>query len=576
MPPKKRTLAVSKSSDKIVKNSGRKPSKRVKKEKESDEQSEGDEPESAGSENPGDSKDFDASDDFDPSISHYERIRLENIKRNEEFLSDLGVSSIRTSLKPKVTKKATTRRSSGIVKVPQAPTRRSSRVTVEKLASEIKQLEKEGKTKEATEKQTELDAMIAKQNEGAYVVEPAYMAVEEPRTRKTDPIPLTELEFLSDEESGEKIAKELVQSLKESTDKKKSKAGSKQSSDQPVASSSSSPFSKLKLVEEDVVKLTPSRMTAVALSPSSQSIIAVAGDKNGFLGLWNATRTNGENLIYKYRPHISNIIKFHFSNEDIEKLFSVSYDGTIRKMDLQQEAFINAFEAPESLSETYFSDGSFLYDKPHCAIVSKSSGFASLIDFRASSSVYQWNHEMQEARLTSIQQHPTDPNLIITAGSKNGGIAIHDIRSASKKWKPLSFLNEHSKSINAAYVSPDGNYLVSISLDDTIRTWKNFTRESSVVSHVYRHNNWTGRWLSTFRPSFDPKRPNTFVCGSLLQPRRMELFSVQDTEKIKLNLNLFYNLDSEWLASVNSRNCFHPTLEMVLGSNSSGKVHLFR
>ena len=35
-------------------------------------------------------------------------------------------------------------------------------------------------------------------------------------------------------------------------------------------------------------------------------------------------------------------------------------------------------------------------------------------------------------------------------------------------------IDEHSKSINAAFVSGDGEFMVSVSLDNTVRTWSNF------------------------------------------------------------------------------------------------------
>ena len=39
---------------------------------------------------------------------------------------------------------------------------------------------------------------------------------------------------------------------------------------------------------------------------------------------------------------------------------------------------------------------------------------------------------------------------------------------------PLMDIDEHSKSINAAFVSGDGVFMVSVSLDNTVRTWSNF------------------------------------------------------------------------------------------------------
>ena len=169
----------------------------------------------------------------------------------------------------------------------------------------------------------------------------------------------------------------------------------------------------------------------------------------------------------------------------------------------------------------------------------------------------------------------------------NGLIAVHDLRKvkSGSMWEPLFTLNRHSRSINAAYLSPDtGEYLVSVSLDNTVKIWKDImTNTTKPVVKSISHDNHTGRWLSTLKPAFDPNVNSnsfaSFVLGSMAKPRRVEVFSLQsnssDTSEILGNPTI--NLMSENLGSVCSRNCFHPRKSNVIaGGNSSGKVHLFR
>lgn len=536
----------------------------------------------------GDADVIEANTVYDVNMSTYEQTRLENIRRNEQFLLDLGVAEIKNTIvpavKPKI-KKSTSRdrlsTGSKDVATPALPTRRSSRVTVDKLASEVKQLQEEGKVEEAKLKQEELDSMIAKQKAGVYEVDPAAVYSHEPQTRiSSEPIPFSSLDDLKKEESpdgGNSLAVQLTDCLRRAVVINRKSKASKQ-----FLPFSTRSYSQLKVREEDVKKLTPARITAVALHPSPDHIIAAAGDKYGNVAIWDASRSaanagvdsGNNNEVFKYNVHVSNVAKLEFRPSG---LFSLSYDGTMRSFDVEQNSIVLMFEAPEDLSDLYYTDGSFLSDDSHSLLVSKSNGAISLVDTRASSNTYQWDCIIQDSKLSSVQVLPTDANLFVTASSRDG-IAVHDIRKAGRsskaKWTPLTRMTLHSKSINAAYVSPSGEYLVSVALDDTIRTWRNFTDPSiSPECYLLRHNNFTGRWLSTFKPSFDPKRADTFIMGSMMQPRRLEVLNIT-AEPFASHLQC--NMTGEYMASVNSRNCVHANLEIVLGSNSSGKVHLFR
>jgi len=196
--------------------------------------------------------------------------------------------------------------------------------------------------------------------------------------------------------------------------------------------------------------------------------------------------------------------------------------------------------------------------------VSRSDGYVSLIDFRMSSGSrtgsrfgYAWTCDMGY-KVQSVQHWPTDEHLLLTAnagsgeatGSSAGTMNVWDIRylstasatgsssdSGSKSQKlpaTVATFAGHAKSINAAYASPDGKYVLSVSQDNTIRCWDvqhavsvaagrsgkggggsgsnggkkppaKATQAQAVPYSSTAHDNHTGRWLSTFRPTWDPK-----------------------------------------------------------------------
>jgi hypothetical protein len=104
----------------------------------------------------------------DGSLSAYEQQRAENIKRNAEFLSSIGLSEVKGDIAKSAAASAAARKATGRgglekKKAPAAqPTRRSSRVTVDKLKEELKTAE--GDDKAAKEKL--LEEMMSKRTEG--------------------------------------------------------------------------------------------------------------------------------------------------------------------------------------------------------------------------------------------------------------------------------------------------------------------------------------------------------------------------------------------------------------------------
>jgi WD repeat-containing protein 76 len=132
----------------------------------------------------------------------------------------------------------------------------------------------------------------------------------------------------------------------------------------------------------------------------------------------------------------------------------------------------------------------------------------------------------------------------------------------------------HHRSVNCAYFSPTGDHLVTVGQDDYIHVYN--TKDASHldtkdVQPTLRipHNNQTGRWLTKLHAAWDPKRPDEYVIGCMQQPRRLQIFKATRKSPIQ-------ELRSEYFASVHSINVFHPTLPLIAGGNSSGRMCLFR
>jgi hypothetical protein len=96
-----------------------------------------------------------------------------------------------------------------------------------------------------------------------------------------------------------------------------------------------------------------------------------------------------------------------------------------------------------------------------------------------------------------------------------------------------------------------------------------------------RHNNKTGRWLSTFMAQWHAVH-DVFCVGSMEQPRVMEVF-LDPSNSNKKNSGARdpfgrVAFGGDAMTAVTSRCCFHPRSDqlIVVGGTSSGRVAISR
>ena len=339
----------------------------------------------------------------------------------------------------------------------------------------------------------------------------------------------------------------------------------------------------LSLKEEDCAKVVEARITQTIFHPTSEKLLCLAGDKMGCLGIWDVnhgkrkstlatddTSINADG-VYKYMPHIANITSIHCWANSANKIYSTSYDGTVRCLDIHAEEFdlFHTVKGDIFDNEAMIQDATYLRDG-NSILLGMGSGDVALLDARTGKQ--GWFQEFHQSKINSIQQNPMNENILITAsGGVNGKFSIHDLRMVGKsKFEAVHSHKGHTKSINAAYFSGDGDHVVTVGQDNYVFCWSKWDTKSPSIKKQY-HDNHTGRWLSTLKPSFDPKAPNTFVLGCMDKTRKMEIFNINRKSHC-----LDKCIDLLGVNSVQSRNCFHPSLDVVAGGNSSGRVSVFQ
>lgn len=171
-----------------------------------------------------------------------------------------------------------------------------------------------------------------------------------------------------------------------------------------------------------------------------------------------------------------------------------------------------------------------------------------------------------------VDLHPVRRDLFLSCTS-SGSCGIFDMRKneENKLMTPIFDLIGHAKSISSAKFSPlTGKSVVTVCHDDKVRLYKSWSQSKTEISPYKSipHNNYTGRWLTTFKADWHPRRDDLFFMGSMNQPRRIEAFSDQGVA--------YPTLMGDALGSICSIVKCHPTMDVIAGGNSSGRVYVFK
>ncbi|XP_068266515.1 WD repeat-containing protein 76 isoform X2 [Nyctibius grandis] len=317
------------------------------------------------------------------------------------------------------------------------------------------------------------------------------------------------------------------------------------------------------LSENNIKKVVKYRVCSMAIHPSESIIFVAAGDKSGQIGLWNVN-CQAEEGAHAFTPHNYPVNCMHFSPFNPAHLLSLS-DDSLRCGDVTRAIFDEVCR-----SEKSFSSFDFLEDNASTALVGYWDGDVAVVDRRTPGTSSELSADIGFRRTRTVHVHPVNKQYFVAAGSVD--VCIYDVRYLKSNGnKPVSSLNGHTKSVASAYFSPvTGSRVVTVCADDKLRVYDTSSLAPTVAAlSTIRRNCNTGRWLTRFRAIWDPKQEDCFVVGSMARPRQIEVF--QDTGKL---LHSFCNIDC--LGSVCSITVVHPSKNILVGGNASGRLHVFK
>uniref|UniRef100_A0A8D2LP69 WD repeat-containing protein 76 n=1 Tax=Varanus komodoensis TaxID=61221 RepID=A0A8D2LP69_VARKO len=318
------------------------------------------------------------------------------------------------------------------------------------------------------------------------------------------------------------------------------------------------------LREDCVAKVVKSRIYSVAIHPSESRTLVAAGDNWGHVGLWDLD-CKLEDGIHAFTLHRQPVSCLQFAPFNAAQLLSLSYDGTVRCGDVTRAVFEEVYR-----NEQYnISSFDFLAKDASTLLVGMWDGGVAIVDQRTPGQSSELFADLN-SKTRTVHVHPVSRHYFMTAGARDVG--IYDVRHLKNSGsRPVVSLSGHTKSVASAYFSPhSGNRVVTTCADNTLRVFGTSCLSSlAPILTTIRHNNNTGRWLTRFQTVWDPKRDDCFVVGSMSRPRQIQAFHATG--------ELVHTFSSDdHLASVCSINAWHPSRYVVIGGNSSGRLHVFK
>ena len=336
------------------------------------------------------------------------------------------------------------------------------------------------------------------------------------------------------------------------------------------------------------VKVTPEKIYSIAVAPTNSKIVAFAGDAVGNIGVYDSSISS---FTMKYsRPHSQTVTHLEFG--DNGGLLSVGYDSTVRIMDVETGVHRQIFATfgKEEVCERWKGEPGYGVDEGEgyrfqygCWDNDKggiwlTTSFGNLMHFDIRSGKVGVNVRASGKKINCCSQNKTKDKLI-AVGGLDREVKIFDIRKLGKYKKGGKAMKspealatqDYGGSINSVFFSPGGDKLLTTSTADVITVVKDAHLASGDMGggkcQYIKHNNKTGRYLATFMARWHPTL-EVFTVGSMMQPRRIEMFGVDKKGKFGVRANL----KGEGVSAVCSRNCFHPNMPWLIGGSSSGRV----
>lgn len=326
--------------------------------------------------------------------------------------------------------------------------------------------------------------------------------------------------------------------------------------------------------EGPLIRGIPARIYSLVWHPNTNQdkFLLFSGDKSGNLGIIDlklCRETGNQEGIQLLRPVKDSISNIKFAPFDSTKLYFSAYDGSIRIMDLHTQTikvlwadtsdYVTSFDFSQTGNEIYFSTG---------------SGCLGIVDTRmnqntsdqAKANLFQ----LHEKKAQCVSTNWIEPNFFCTS-SLDDTVCIWDGRKvfetgARSAYTPVKQFSQR-RSVTSAYFHKNySGKLVTTCYDDYLRFYDDILNPTvQQPKTIIRHNNQTGRWITTFKANWDNTQSGNpfFFIGDM--EKSVSIFDGDSG-------SLIHRLQDEYLTAQPAVNALHPLANMMASGTASGKI----
>jgi len=278
--------------------------------------------------------------------------------------------------------------------------------------------------------------------------------------------------------------------------------------------------------EPNEIKITPERVYAMGLHPTTDKPLVFAGDKLGHIGICDASQKAAEikqeddedadaegPTITTLKPHTRTIHTFQFSPHDANALYSASYDSTVRKLDLAKGVAVEVYAPADAHEDQPLSGLEISNDNANLLYFSTLDGQFGIYDMRTPSDKAAGLQlfQLSDKKIGGFTLHPLHAHLIATA-SLDRTLKIWDLRNLRGEGEDRlpALVGEHESRLSVSHAAWNAaGQVATASYDDTIKIhdfgncadWAVGTALGPAEmkpSVVVPHNNQTGRWVTMY------------------------------------------------------------------------------